>query len=78
MSIMLSPGVREFEHPSGASFARGAISNRLLAIGMAGKGSIGRPMFVRSYEQFVDAFGEDMQYGELAIQIRQRSTVKAI
>ena len=71
MSIMLSPGVREFEHPSGASFARGAISNRLLAIGMARRGPVGRPVFLRSYEQFVDEFGEDFQYGELAIQMRQ-------
>lgn len=71
MSIMLAPGVREFEHPSGASFARGAISNRLLAIGMARRGPVGRPISLRSYEQFVAEFGDDLQYGELAIQMRQ-------
>ncbi|MEO1638493.1 MAG: phage tail sheath C-terminal domain-containing protein [Pseudomonadota bacterium] len=50
---------------------RGAVSNRLLAIGMARKGPLGVPENVRSYDQFVETFGEDFGYGELAIQMRQ-------
>jgi uncharacterized protein len=71
MTIQLAPGVRGFEHPSGVSVVRGAVSNRLLAVGMARRGPVGRPVPVRSYEQFVDEFGEDFDYGELAIQMRQ-------
>lgn len=71
MSAAFSPGVRTFEHPSGLSIVRGAVSNRLLAIGMAKKGPLGRPVNIRSYNQFVERFGEDMGYGELAVQMRQ-------
>ena len=71
MSISLSPGVFTFEHPSGLSVVRGAISNRLLAIGMAQRGPIGEPVQVLSYDQFVDVFGDDLNYGELGLQMRQ-------
>lgn len=71
MSIMLSPGVRTFEHPSGQAVARGAVANRLLAIGMARKGPLNTPVAVRTYEQFAARFGGDLLYGELAIQMRQ-------
>ncbi|UHQ55365.1 phage tail sheath family protein [Microbulbifer sp. YPW16] len=74
MSIMLSPGVRTFEHPSGQSVARGAISSRLLAIGMARKGPINTPVAIRSFEQYVAQFGDNLAYGELGIQIRQAFT----
>jgi hypothetical protein len=74
MSIMLSPGVRTFEHPSGQAVARGAVANRLLAIGMARKGPINTPVAVRTYQQFIDRFGDDLLYGELAVQMRQAFT----
>lgn len=50
---------------------RGAVSNRLLAIGMAPKGPLGVPVSIRDFNQFVDNFGEDYGYGELAVQMRQ-------
>lgn len=71
MSVALAPGVRTFEHPSGLSVVRGAVSNRLLAIGMARKGPLGIPVNIRNYPQFADTFGEDFGYGELAVQMRQ-------
>lgn len=71
MTIMLSPGVLTFEHPSGASVVRGAVSNRLLAIGMARKGPLGQPVQVLSYEQYLETFGDDLTYGELGLQMRQ-------
>lgn len=71
MSITSSPGVRTFEHPSGQTVARGAIANRLLAVGMARKGPINTPVAVRSYGQYVARFGDDLTYGELGIQMRQ-------
>ena len=71
MSIAFSPGVRTFEHSSGLSVVRGAVSNRLLAIGMARKGPLGVPVNIRDYNQFIDQFGEDTAYGELAVQLRQ-------
>lgn len=71
---MLSPGVRAFEHPSGQTVARGAISNRLLAIGMARKGPLDTPLAFRSFEQFTARFGDDPSYGELGIQLRQAFT----
>lgn len=74
MSIMLSPGVRTREHPSGQAVARGAVANRLLAIGMARKGPINTPVAVRTYQQFTDRFGDDLLYGELAVQMRQAFT----
>lgn len=77
MSITLSPGVRTFEHPSGQSVARGAVSTRVLAIGMARKGPINTPVAVRSFEQYVARFGDDLTYGELGIQMRQAFTAGA-
>ncbi|WP_346836690.1 phage tail sheath C-terminal domain-containing protein [Microbulbifer sp. SAOS-129_SWC] len=74
MSITLSPGVRTFEHPSGQSVARGAIASRLLAIGMARKGPINTPVAIRSFEQYIEHFGDDLTYGELGIQMRQAFT----
>lgn len=74
MTITLSPGVISREHPSGQAVARGAIAARLLAIGMARKGPINTPVAVRSYEQFVDRFGDDLSFGELALQMRQAFT----
>ena len=75
MTIALAPGVLSFEHPSGQAVARGAIANRILAIGMARRGPINTPVAVRSYEQFVDRFGDDLSYGELAIQMRQANGI---
>lgn len=74
MTIMLSPGVRTFEHPSGQAVARGAVANRLLAIGMARKGPINTPVPVRTFEQYVERFGDDLLYGELGVQMRQAFT----
>ncbi len=71
MSVALSPGVRPFEHPSGLSVVRGAVSNRLLAVGMARKGPVGVPVRLRDFNQYLDHFGDDMTYGELGVQMRQ-------
>ncbi|WP_176754650.1 phage tail sheath family protein [Nitrosospira sp. Nl5] len=34
-------------------------------------GPVGEPVSIRSYNQFTERFGEDLSYGELAVQMRQ-------
>lgn len=65
------PGVYVEEQSSGVRTITGVATSTTLFIGMARKGEVGRPVAIRSVEQFEDIFGNDTAYGELVPQVRQ-------
>ncbi len=65
------PGVYVQEQPSGVRTITGVSTATALFIGMARRGRIGRPTPVRSADQYDQTFGDDVTYGEMAVQVRQ-------
>ncbi|MEM7523979.1 MAG: phage tail sheath family protein, partial [Pseudomonadota bacterium] len=65
------PGVYVQEQASGARAITGVATSTGLFVGMARKGQLGRPTAVRSADQYDQIFGDDPNYGEMAVQVRQ-------
>lgn len=65
------PGVYVEEQSSGVRTITGVATSTTLFIGMSRKGDLGRPTPIRGIDQFEQAFGDDMSYGELVPQVRQ-------
>lgn len=65
------PGVYVQEQSSGVRTITGVSTATALFIGMARRGQLDRPTYVRSADQFDQIFGDDPSYGEMAVQVRQ-------
>ncbi|MEL6793518.1 MAG: hypothetical protein AAFP78_08700, partial [Pseudomonadota bacterium] len=65
------PGVYIQEQASGVRTITGVATASALFVGMARKGQIGRPTAIRSADQYDQIFGDDPNYGEMAVQVRQ-------
>lgn len=65
------PGVYVEEQSSGVRTITGVATSTTLFIGMSRKGLLGRPIPIRSIDQFSQIFGNDPAYGELTSQVTQ-------
>ncbi len=70
-SRLTYPGVYVEEQSSGVRTITGVATSTAMIIGMARLGPIGVPVAVRSFDQFEQTFGDDLNYGEIAGQTRQ-------
>jgi uncharacterized protein len=65
------PGVYVEERSSGVRAIAGVSTSTTLFVGMARKGPIGVPRAVRSVDQYIGIYGDDVNYGEMTAQVRQ-------